>query len=91
MGTEVECTVCGDTVCRGPNGFGLIQHSNSHRREFIDKYGREPETYDEVRERLGIDRPDGYADDQLTLAEAISDDTSLWEFTDNQRNTRKPR
>lgn len=47
---KVECSVCGEEVGRGPAGLGLKQHSGRHKREFRELTGREPDSYDEVRE-----------------------------------------
>lgn len=49
----VECTVCGEEV--GRRGIG--QHAGKHRREFRERFGRDPESYDEVREALGGEPP----------------------------------
>jgi hypothetical protein len=48
--TDVECTVGGRLVGRGPAGLGINQHSAMHRREFQELTGHEPESYQEVRE-----------------------------------------
>lgn len=68
--TDVECTVCGATVGRGPNGLGVISHSNMHRREFAAIFGRPPHDYQEVRDRLPAELPP----DQTTLWESLTDD-----------------
>ncbi len=49
-----RCTVCGrriDSNARLP----MIQHSKKHYRQFKEKFGREPEDYDEVRQRICTD------------------------------------
>jgi hypothetical protein len=48
-----ECQVCYSEVGWGPSGLGILSHSRKHRREFEEKYGREPVDYEEVRELLG--------------------------------------
>jgi len=46
--TKVECTVCGEMVGK----MGIAKHSGMHKREFKEQFGRPPEDYDEVREKL---------------------------------------
>ena len=40
-------------IGKGPEGLGIRRHASVHRREFAAAFGREPEDYAEVRERLG--------------------------------------
>lgn len=56
---KVECSVCGEAVGKMEIG----KHAGMHKREFETMFGRPPEDYDEVREKLG----DGPADELTTL------------------------
>lgn len=49
MTEYVTCTVCGEEVGK----MGIAKHSGMHKREFKRTYGRLPEDYDEVREKMG--------------------------------------
>lgn len=82
--TAVTCSVCGRDVGRGPNGLGLANHANRHRREFREVFGRDPVSYEEVRDRLGPSKSAAYHDAQQTLFEAATDDAqqTLSEHTD---------
>lgn len=51
--SEVVCSVCGEEVGQGPQGLGIKRHSGMHRREFRERFGRDPEDYQEVRDVLG--------------------------------------
>ena len=73
MGEAVTCTVCGDDVGKGPGGLGLTMHGKMHRREFREAFGRWPEDYQEVRDKLRQSDPVRDAD-QTTLWEALTDD-----------------
>lgn len=42
-------------IGRGPDGFGLYHHSQMHRREFKERFGRKPKDYDEIVEKLEAD------------------------------------
>lgn len=68
MGETVCCSVCGEEIGRGPDGYGLTMHSKKHRREFKEIFGRQPDDYDEVRELLGADY------DHPTIWECLTDD-----------------
>lgn len=46
--TEVTCSVCGEQVGK----MGIGNHGGMHRRHFREWFGRPPENYDEVREKL---------------------------------------
>ena len=48
----MTCSVCGDRVGRGPNGFGVIQHAKKHRRQYKQLVGKEPDSYQDVRDLL---------------------------------------
>lgn len=74
MSDPVTCRVCGDDVGRGPEGMELANHANKHRREFQEVFGREPEDYAEVREKLGPGNLASYHPDQHTIWEALTDD-----------------
>jgi hypothetical protein len=69
---EVTCTVCGEDVGKGPAGLGLAMHGKTHREEFRRQFGRKPENYQEVRDKLGKPIPTR-GDDQTTLWEALND------------------
>ena len=72
MSEQVRCTVCHSDVGRGPSGLGITAHAARHRREFEAQFGRRPDSYAEVRERLGTYAR--LATDQATLQEALLDD-----------------
>jgi len=79
MPTTVVCSVCGDEVGRGPNGLGLFNHAQMHRREYQERTGTWPDDYQDVRDMLGNRNPPPLDQCQLTLQEAVTDDeqTSL--------------
>jgi len=68
----VSCTVCGDEVGRGPGGLGLAMHAKMHRREYRERVGRWPESYEEVRQKVGRPHP-ATDNEQMTLWEALTD------------------
>jgi hypothetical protein len=53
MAERVECRVCGRMIGKGPEGLGIRVHAKQHRQEFVERCGRPPEDYAEVRETLG--------------------------------------
>lgn len=67
-GEVVTCSVCGADVGRGPGGLGVVSHANMHRREFVQRYGRKPKDYQEVRDKLHD--PPG---EQITIWESLTD------------------
>lgn len=74
MSKIVECQVCGEDVGYGPSGLGIKQHSKAHKKQFRDLYGRDPDDYQEVIEKLGKHHPTIWEtildDEQSTLSEA---------------------
>lgn len=77
QGEVVECQVCGADVGKGPGGLGLTAHSKKHRRQFRERFGRRPEDYQEVRERLAPAMDILDDDGQMTLWEPLTDDEQL--------------
>lgn len=62
MTEYVTCSVCGEEVGR----LGIGKHAGMHRREFFQRFGRWPTSYQEVREKLPHGQPPG---DVATLDE----------------------
>jgi len=46
-----RCTVCGQRIDSNAR-LPMIQHSKKHYRQFKERYGRDPEDYDEVRQHI---------------------------------------
>jgi len=46
------CHVCGRTI-KSNGKLPMIQHSKTHRKEFKEEFDREPEDYQEVKDKLG--------------------------------------
>lgn len=70
---EVECTVCGEMVGKGPAGLGISSHAAKHRREYREQFGGWPSSYEQVRQKLGTMAvvPD---DEQMTISEALTEE-----------------
>jgi len=51
MSVTVECTVCGESVGK----MGIGRHGKMHRSQFMEAYGRPPDTYQEMRDRWPFD------------------------------------
>ena len=75
MSPTVTCTVCGEEIGRGSSGLGLLRHSRMHRRQFRQVFGREPEDYDEVRQRLPWPLTVETGPFQPTISESITEDS----------------
>jgi hypothetical protein len=71
----VTCSVCGEEIGLGPNGFGLLAHSRMHRRQFRERIGRDPENYEEVAELLPSTISKTRRPMQQTIHEAATDDS----------------